>query len=241
MEGRGAERCPSARWWAASGRGPVWRSGKGVEEYRYTWSRSRRNTYLPTYLVYIPSARCTRLIRSSLSSTSCRLSSSLRPTLSHSLSLARSLSLSFSVYPLSSSACRSPGKVYRCKSSMMHAIERTAATVRHCATSVLPCLANVRRRCRRRSDRPPLRIYSLYPPANISSTRSTRNNIITPITAGREGEISTWPLSIPFPAFQSGYPINPRGFSSLSSHPVSRSEQFSTTGNLTGVQRRVRV
>lgn len=162
-------------------------------------------------------------------------------SLSLSLSLARSLSLSFSVYPLSSSACRSPGKVYRCKSSMMHAIERTAATVRHCATSVLPCLANVRRRCRRRSDRPPLRIYSLYPPANISSTRSTRNNIITPITAGREGEISTWPLSIPFPAFQSGYPINPRGFSSLSSHPVSRSEQFSTTGNLTGVQRRVRV
>lgn len=174
MEGRGAERCPSARWWAASGRGPVWGSGKGVEEYRYTWSRSRRNTYLPTYLVYIPSARCTRLIRSSLSSTLF-----LAPAGSLSLFFSLSPSRSLSLYPLSSSACRSPGKVYRCKSSMMHAIERTAATVRHCATSVLPCLANVRRRCRRRSDRPPSRIYSPYPPANISSTRSTRNNIVT--------------------------------------------------------------
>lgn len=96
-----------------------------------------------------------------------------------SLSFSPSLPLALSLYPLSSSACRSPGKVYRCKSSMMHAIERTAATVRHCATSVLPCLANVRRRCRRRSDRPPSRIYSPYPPANISSTRSTRNNIVT--------------------------------------------------------------
>lgn len=28
---------------------------KGVPKYRYTWSRPRRNTYLPTYLVRVPS------------------------------------------------------------------------------------------------------------------------------------------------------------------------------------------
>lgn len=35
-------------------------SAQGGNKYRYTWSRPRRNTYLPTYLVYILSARCTR-------------------------------------------------------------------------------------------------------------------------------------------------------------------------------------
>lgn len=65
-----------------------------MEEYRYTWSRSRRNTYLPTYLVYIPSARCTRLIRSSLSSTLF-----LAPAGSLSLFLPLSLSLSLSLPP----------------------------------------------------------------------------------------------------------------------------------------------
>ena len=72
------------RWWWRQGvqrgsGGAFWHSGGtllGVggqrgrgegSKYRYTWSRPRRNTYLPTYLVYILLARCTRCL-SSLSS-----------------------------------------------------------------------------------------------------------------------------------------------------------------------------
>lgn len=40
---------------------------KGVPKYRYTWSRPRRNTYLPTYLVRVPSHSLTPAVSPSFS------------------------------------------------------------------------------------------------------------------------------------------------------------------------------
>ena len=90
--------------------------GRKVEEYRYTWSRRRRNTYLPTYLVYILLARCTRLLGSASLFTS-------RTTVSCSYGHgALVLSLSLSLFLSLSTPFRrcAPARYTAVKSSMMH-------------------------------------------------------------------------------------------------------------------------
>lgn len=83
---------------------------KGVPKYRYTWSRPRRNTYLPTYLVRV-------------------LSHSLTPAVSPSFSCPRVRSLPSSHFPSSrpiephsslGPAWAIPLEVH----AMMHAIEQ---------------------------------------------------------------------------------------------------------------------